>query len=174
LRRCWLQRTIDFGTLRPRFVGSSCKRQSVPSTSTKANAMALRKAMLWSTGRRVVGKVLQVHILNTGAVWPSSDQSSGLGAIVERCGRSHFAHPAGNLTGKIMADEEVQPGDLPSSTTGGDGTFFSERGCLVRYGIKVRRPTCFLRIAFIPPPEPHAPSRKCPRRSPRCRTCPPG
>jgi rod shape-determining protein MreC len=104
-------------------------------------------AVITSDG--VVGKVLQVYP-HTAQVLLINDQTSGLGAIVERLRAQGIVRgsPAGEtLLEKIMADEEVQSGDR-IITTGGDGIF--PKGLLVGTVIKVSSSDLFLRIRLHP------------------------
>jgi rod shape-determining protein MreC len=136
-------------TLPAQVVGSSGSEQSRSLYLDKGERDGLRKGMAVITADGVVGKVLQVYP-RTAQVLLINDQSSGLGAIVERLRAQGIVHgsPAGEtLLEKIMADEEVQPGDR-IITTGGDGIF--PKGLLVGTVIKVSPSDLFLRIGLHP------------------------
>jgi rod shape-determining protein MreC len=136
-------------TLPAQVVGSSGSEQSRSLYLDKGERDGLRKGMAVITAEGVVGKVLQVYP-HTAQVLLINDQSSGLGAIVERLRAQGIVRgsPAGEtLLEKIMADEEVQPGDR-IITTGGDGIF--PKGLLVGTVIKVSPSDLFLRIRLHP------------------------
>jgi rod shape-determining protein MreC len=136
-------------TLPAQVVGSSGSEQSRSLYLDKGERDGLRKGMAVITADGVVGKVLQVYP-HTAQVLLINDQSSGLGAIVERLRAQGIVRgsPAGEtLLEKIMADEEVQPGDR-IITTGGDGIF--PKGLLVGTVIKVSPSDLFLRIRLHP------------------------
>jgi len=136
-------------TLPAQVVGSSGSEQSRSLYLDKGERDGLRKGMAVITAEGVVGKVLQVYP-HTAQVLLINDQSSGLGAIVERLRAQGIVRgsPAGEtLLEKIMADEEVQPGDR-IITTGGDGIF--PKGLLVGTVIKVSPSDLFLRIGLHP------------------------
>ncbi len=111
-------------TLPAQVVGSSGSEQSRSLYLDKGEREGLRKDMAVITADGVVGKILQVYP-RTAQVLLINDQTSGLGAIVERLRAQGIVRgsPAGEtILEKIMADEEVRPGDR-IITTGGDGIF---------------------------------------------------
>jgi rod shape-determining protein MreC len=136
-------------TLPAQVIGSSGSEQSRSLYLDKGERDGLRKDMAVITADGVVGKVLQVYP-HTAQVLLINDQTSGLGAIVERLRAQGIVRgsPAGEtMLEKIMADEEVQPGDR-IITTGGDGIF--PKGLLVGTVIKVSTADLFLRIRLHP------------------------
>src|SRR5882762_7891393 len=136
-------------TLPAQVVGSSGSEQSRSLYLDKGERDGLRKDMAVITADGVVGKILQAYP-HTAQVLLINDQSSGLGAIVERLRAQGIVRgsPAGEtMLEKIMADEEVQPGDR-IITTGGDGIF--PKGMLVGTVIKVSPSDLFLRIRLHP------------------------
>jgi len=109
----------------------------------------LKKDMAVITADGVVGKILQVYP-HTAQVLLINDQTSGLGAIVERLRQQCIVKgsPAGEtMLENIMADEDVQPGDSVI-TTGGDGIF--PKGLPVGQVVKVSHSDLFLRIHMRP------------------------
>jgi rod shape-determining protein MreC len=133
-------------TLPAQVVGSSGSEQSRSLYLDKGERDGLRKGMAVITSEGVVGKVLQVYP-HTAQVLLINDQSSGLGAIVERLRAQGIVRgsPAGEtLLEKIMADEEVRPGDRIITT----GIF--PKGLLVGTVIKVSPSDLFLRIRLHP------------------------
>jgi len=136
-------------TLPAQVVGSSGSEQSRSLYLDKGERDGLRKDMAVITADGVVGKILQAYP-HTAQVLLINDQTSGLGAIVERLRAQGIVRgsPAGEtMLEKIMADEEVQPGDR-IITTGGDGIF--PKGLLVGTVIKVSTADLFLRIRLHP------------------------
>jgi rod shape-determining protein MreC len=136
-------------TLPAQVIGSSGSEQSRSLYLDKGDREGLRKDMAVITADGVVGKILQVYP-HTAQVLLINDQTSGLGAIVERLRAQGIVRgsPAGEtMLEKIMADEEVQPGDR-IITTGGDGIF--PKGLPVGTVMKVWPSDLFLRIRLHP------------------------
>ena len=102
------------------------------------------------TSDGVVGKVSQVYA-STAEVLLLDDQSSGVGAILEtsRLQGVLRGKPSGDIVlEKIMADEQVQPGEKVL-TSGGDQVF--PKGLAVGTVIKVSRSAdSFLTIRVRP------------------------
>jgi rod shape-determining protein MreC len=136
-------------TLPAQVVGSSGSEQSRSVYLDKGENDGLKKDMAVITADGVVGKILQVYP-HTAQVLLINDQTSGLGAIVERLRQQCIVKgsPAGEtMLENIMADEDVQPGDSVI-TTGGDGIF--PKGLPVGQVVKVSHSDLFLRIHMRP------------------------
>ncbi len=136
-------------TLPAQVVGSSGSEQSRSVYLDKGENDGLKKDMAVITADGVVGKILQVYP-RTAQVLLINDQTSGLGAIVERLRLQGIVKgsPAGEtMLEKIMPDEDVQPGDR-MITTGGDGIF--PKGLPVGQVVKVTRADPFLQIRLHP------------------------
>ena len=136
-------------TLPAQVVGSSGSEQSRSVFLDKGEADGLKKNMAVITSDGVAGKVLQVYP-HTAQVLLINDQTSGLGAIVERLRLQGIVRgsPAGEtMLEKVMADEEVQAGDK-IITTGGDGIF--PKGLPVGTVVKVASSDLFLKIRVHP------------------------
>jgi rod shape-determining protein MreC len=136
-------------TMPAQVVGSSGSEQSRSVYLDKGENDGLKKDMAVITADGVVGKILQVYP-HTAQVLLINDQSSGLGAIVERLRLQGIVKgsPAGEtMLEKVMSDEDVQPGDK-IITTGGDGIF--PKGLPVGSIVKVSRSDLFLKIRLHP------------------------
>ena len=136
-------------TMPAQVVGSSGSEQSRSVFLDKGKDDGLQKNMAVITADGVVGKILQVYP-HTAQVLLINDQSSGLGAIVERLRLQGVVR--GSLNGetmleKVMADEEVQSGDKVI-TTGGDGIY--PKGLPVGNVVKVSASDLFLKIRVRP------------------------
>jgi rod shape-determining protein MreC len=136
-------------TLPAQVVGSSGSEQSRSVFLDKGDQDGLKKNMAVITADGVVGKILLVYA-HTAQVLLINDQTSGLGAIVERSRLQGIVRgsPTGEtMLEKVMADEEVQPGDKVI-TTGGDGIF--PKGLPVGTVMRVLSSDLFLKISVHP------------------------
>ncbi len=136
-------------TLPAQVVGSSGSEQSRSVYLDKGENDGLKKDMAVITAGGVVGKILQVYP-GTAQVLLINDQTSGLGAIVERLRLQGIVKgsPAGEtMLERVMVDEDVQPGDR-IITTGGDGIF--PKGLPVGNVVSVSRSDLFLKIRVHP------------------------
>jgi len=136
-------------TLPAQVVGSSGSELSRSVYLDKGEDDGLKKDMAVITADGVVGKVLQVYP-HTAQVLLINDQSSGLGAIVERLrlqGVVRGSAAGETILDKIMPGEEVQPGDK-IITTGGDGIF--PKGLPVGNVVKVSPADIFLKVRIHP------------------------
>ncbi|HKS73348.1 MAG TPA: rod shape-determining protein MreC [Terriglobales bacterium] len=117
-------------TLAAQVIGSSGSEQSRSIYIDKGWRDGVRPDMAVITADGVVGKVLQVYgqkplETSTAQVLLINDQSSGVGAILEKSrlqGILRGSPSGGVVLEKVMADEEVQPGDRVL-TSGGDQIF---------------------------------------------------
>src|SRR5450432_533731 len=136
-------------TMPAQVVGSSGSEQSRSLFLDKGSEDGLKKNMAVITSEGVVGKILQIYP-HTAQVLLINDQTSGLGAIVERLRLQGIVRGSPNgetMLEKVMADEEVQPGDKVI-TTGGDGIF--PKGLPVGSIVKVSSSDLFLKIRLHP------------------------
>ncbi len=136
-------------TMPAQVVGSSGSEQSRSLFLDKGGDDGLKKNMAVITSDGVVGKVFQVYP-HTAQVLLINDQTSGLGAIVERLRLQGIVRGSPNgetMLEKVMADEEVQAGDKVI-TTGGDGIF--PKGLPVGSIVKVSSSDLFLKIRLRP------------------------
>ena len=136
-------------TLPAQVVGSSGSEQSRSLFLDKGKDDGLQRNMAVITSEGVVGKILQVYP-HTAQVLLINDQTSGLGAIVERLRLQGIVRGSPNgetMLEKVMADEEVQAGDKVI-TTGGDGIF--PKGLPVGNVVKVSSSDLFLKIRVRP------------------------
>jgi rod shape-determining protein MreC len=111
-------------TIAAQVVGSSGSEQSRAIYIDKGNRDGVKPDMAVITADGVVGKVLRVFH-STSQVLLINDQSSGVGAILEKSRLQGVLRgtPAGEVVlEKVMSDEQVQPGE-PLLTSGGDGIF---------------------------------------------------
>jgi len=130
-------------------IGSSGSEQSRSVFLDKGENDGIKKDMAVITADGVVGKVLTVYP-RTAQVLLINDQSSGLGAMVERLrlqGVVRGSAAGETILDKIMPGEEVQAGDKVI-TTGGDGIF--PKGLPVGYVVKVSQADIFLRVRIHP------------------------
>jgi rod shape-determining protein MreC len=136
-------------TMAAQVIGSSGSEQSRSLFLDKGADDGLKKNMAVITAEGVVGKILQTYP-HTAQVLLINDQTSGLGAIVERLRLQGIVRGSPNgetMLEKVMADEEVQPGDKVI-TTGGDGIF--PKGLPVGSIVKVSSSDLFLKIRLHP------------------------
>jgi rod shape-determining protein MreC len=111
-------------TMPAQVIGSSGSEQSRSIYIDKGERDGIKPDMAVITADGVVGKVLHVYG-STSLVLLISDQSSGVGAILEKSRLQGILKgtPAGEVTlEKVMSDETVLPGELVL-TSGGDRIF---------------------------------------------------
>ena len=111
-------------TMAAQVIGSSGSEQSRAIYIDKGNRDGIKPDMAVITADGVVGKVLRVFH-STSQVLLVNDQSSGVGAILEKSRIQGVLRgtPSGEvILEKVMADNEVQPGENVL-TSGGDGIF---------------------------------------------------
>ena len=111
-------------TMAAQVIGSSGSEQSRSVYIDKGEKDGIKPDMAVITGDGVVGKVLRVYG-STSLVLLISDQSSGVGSILEKSRLQGILRgtPAGEVTlEKVMSDETVAPGELVL-TSGGDRIF---------------------------------------------------
>jgi rod shape-determining protein MreC len=111
-------------TLAAQVIGSSGSEQSRSVYIDKGSHDGIDKDMAVITADGVVGKVLRVFS-STAQVLLINDQSSGVGAILEKSRLQGVLRgtPVGEVVlEKVMADEQVQSGDKVL-TSGGDQIF---------------------------------------------------
>lgn len=111
-------------TMAAQVIGSSGSEQSRSIYVDKGSRDGIKPDMAVITADGVVGKVLRVFH-STSLVLLIDDQSSGVGAILEKSRIQGVLRgtPAGEvILEKVMADNEVQPGETVL-TSGGDGIF---------------------------------------------------
>jgi len=111
-------------TMAAQVIGLSGSEQSRSVYIDKGEKDGIKPDMAVITADGVVGKVLHVYG-STSLVLLISDQSSGVGAILEKSRLQGILRgtPAGEVTlEKIMSDETVLPGE-PVLTSGGDRIF---------------------------------------------------
>jgi rod shape-determining protein MreC len=111
-------------TMAAQVIGLSGSEQSRSVYIDKGEKDGIKPDMAVITGDGVVGKVLHVYG-STSLVLLISDQSSGVGAILEKSRLQGILRgtPAGEVTlEKVMSDENVPPGERVLSS-GGDRIF---------------------------------------------------
>ncbi len=111
-------------TMAAQVIGSSGSEQSRSVYIDKGEKDGIKPDMAVITADGVVGKVLRVYG-STSLVLLISDQSSGVGAILEKSRLQGILRgtPAGEVTlEKVMSDETVAQGELVL-TSGGDRIF---------------------------------------------------
>jgi rod shape-determining protein MreC len=111
-------------TVAAQVIGASGSEQSRSIYIDKGSSDGIEKDMPVITVEGVVGKVLRAFG-NTAQVLLINDQSSGVGAILEKSRLQGILRgtPAGEVVlEKVMADEMVDPGDTVL-TSGGDQIF---------------------------------------------------
>jgi len=123
-------------TMAAQVIGSSGSEQSRSLYIDKGEGAGIKPDMAVITADGIVGKVLRVYS-STSLVLLINDQSSGVGAILERSRLQGILK--GTSTGevaleKVMSDETVPAGELVL-TSGGDGVF--PKGLLVGTVTKV-------------------------------------
>jgi rod shape-determining protein MreC len=137
-------------TLAAQVIGSSGSSQSRTVYIDKGKNDGLDTGMPVITSDGVVGKIWQVYS-STSQVLLLDDQSSGVGAILEtsRLQGVLRGKPSGDvILEKIMADEQVQPGEKVL-TSGGDQIF--PKGLAIGSVMKVSRSAdSFLTIRVRP------------------------
>jgi rod shape-determining protein MreC len=137
-------------TLPAQVIGSSGSEQSRSIYIDKGSRDGIRPDMAVITAEGVVGKVLRVF-RNTSQVLLVNDQTSGVGAILEKSRLQGVLRgtPLGEVVlEKVMSDETVQPGEKVV-TSGGDQIF--PKGLPVGTVTKVSPgPELFLNIRVKP------------------------
>jgi len=123
-------------TMAAQVIGSSGSEQSRSLYIDKGESAGIKPDMAVITADGIVGKVLRVYS-STSLVLLINDQSSGVGAILEKSRLQGILK--GTSTGevaleKVMSDETVPAGELVL-TSGGDGVF--PKGLLVGTVTKV-------------------------------------
>ena len=112
-------------TVAAQVIGSSGSEQSRSVYIDKGAADGIKPDMAVITTNGVVGKVLRVYNDSTSQVLLIDDQTSGVGAILEKSRLQGVLRgtPAGEMVlEKVMSDEPVQPGEAVL-TSGGDRIF---------------------------------------------------
>lgn len=112
-------------TVAAQVIGSSGSEQSRSVYIDKGSSDGIKPDMAVITTDGVVGKVLRVFGRNTSQVLLIDDQTSGVGAILEKSRLQGVLRgtPAGELVlEKVMSDETVQAGEAVL-TSGGDRIF---------------------------------------------------
>ncbi|MBZ5704969.1 MAG: rod shape-determining protein MreC [Acidobacteriia bacterium] len=112
-------------TVAAQVIGSSGSEQSRSIYIDKGAGDGIKADMAVITSDGVVGKVLRVYNSNTAQVLLIDDQTSGVGAILEKSRLQGVLRgtPAGEVVlEKVMSDEAVQPGEAVL-TSGGDRIF---------------------------------------------------
>jgi rod shape-determining protein MreC len=111
-------------TVAAQVIGSSGSDLSRVIYIDKGEKSGIKRDMAVITAEGVVGKVLLVYP-NEAQVLLISDQSSGVGAILEKSRLQGVIRGAANgeiVLEKVMSDEQVQPGETVL-TSGGDRIF---------------------------------------------------
>jgi rod shape-determining protein MreC len=131
-------------------IGSSGSEQSRLVYIDKGSDDGIRNEMPVITSDGVVGKVLSVIDGSTSQVLLINDQQSGVGAILEQSRLQGVlkGRASGELViDKIMADEEVKPGDR-ILTSGGDRIF--PKGLPVGTVSKISKGPEFIQVTVKP------------------------
>jgi rod shape-determining protein MreC len=131
-------------------IGSSGSEQSRLVYIDKGSDDGIRNEMPVITADGVVGKVLSVIDGSTSQVLLINDQQSGVGAILEQSRLQGVlkGRASGELViDKIMADEEVKPGDR-ILTSGGDRIF--PKGLPVGTVSKISKGAEFIQVTVKP------------------------
>src|SRR5215470_5063350 len=131
-------------------IGSSGNEHSRLIYIDKGSDDGLKPEMPVITPEGVVGKVLSVIDGNTSQILLINDQQSGVGAIIEQSRLQGVlkGRASGELViDKIMADEEVKPGDR-ILTSGGDRIF--PKGLPVGTVAKVAKGADFIQLTVKP------------------------
>lgn len=138
-------------TIAAQVIGSSGSEQSRSIYIDKGRDDGVKPDMAVITADGVVGKVLRVEKSHVSSVLLINDQTSGVGAVLEKSRLQGVLRgtPAGEVVlEKIMAGEEVQPGER-ILTSGGDQIF--PKGLPVGTVTKVAQgPDLFLNIRVRP------------------------
>ena len=136
-------------TLAAQVIGSSGSEQSRMVYIDKGSGDGIRPDMAVISADGIVGKVLSVY-KSTSQVLLINDQQSGVGAILEKSrlqGVLQGKASGGLVIDKIMADEEVKPGDRVL-TSGGDLIF--PKGLIIGTVSKVDKGPEFLQVSVKP------------------------
>jgi rod shape-determining protein MreC len=136
-------------TMAAQVIGSSGSEQSRSLYIDKGENDGIKPDMAVITADGIVGKVLHAYP-STSLVLLINDQSSGVGAILEKSRLQGILKgtSAGEVTlEKVMSDETVPPGEMVL-TSGGDGIF--PKGLLVGRVTKVVGNDLFLNIRVRP------------------------
>ena len=136
-------------TIAAQVIGSSGSEQSRIVYLDKGSADGITQDMAVISAQGVVGKVIQVF-RHTAQVLLINDQTSGVGTILEQSRLQGVlkGKPSGDLVlDKIMAEEEVKPGDRVL-TSGGDQIF--PKGLPVGTVADVNRGSEFLQVTVRP------------------------
>jgi rod shape-determining protein MreC len=136
-------------TIAAQVIGSSGSEQSRIVYLDKGSADGITQDMAVISAQGVVGKVIQVF-RHTAQVLLISDQTSGVGTILEQSRLQGVlkGKASGELVlDKIMAEEEVKPGDRVL-TSGGDQIF--PKGLPVGTVADVTRGSEFLQVTVRP------------------------
>jgi rod shape-determining protein MreC len=138
-------------TLAAQVIGSSGSEQSRVIYIDKGTRDGIKPDMAVITAEGVVGKVLRVSNRTTSQVLLINDQTSGVGAILDKSRLQGVLRgtPVGEVVlEKVMSDETVQPGERVL-TSGGDQIF--PKGLPVGTVTKVSPgPELFLNIRVKP------------------------
>jgi rod shape-determining protein MreC len=138
-------------TLPAQVIGSSGSEQSRVIYIDKGTRDGIKPDMAVITAEGVVGKVLRVSNKTTSQVLLINDQTSGVGAILEKTRLQGVLRgtPLGEIVlEKVMSDETVEPGERVV-TSGGDQIF--PKGLAVGTVTKVSPgPELFLNIRVKP------------------------
>ena len=138
-------------TLPAQVIGSSGSEQSRVIYIDKGTRDGIKPDMAVITAEGVVGKVLRVSNKTTSQVLLINDQTSGVGAILEKTRLQGVLRgtPLGEVVlEKVMSDETVEPGERVV-TSGGDQIF--PKGLAVGTVTKVSPgPELFLNIRVKP------------------------
>jgi rod shape-determining protein MreC len=138
-------------TLAAQVIGSSGSEQSRVIYIDKGTRDGIKPDMAVITAEGVVGKVLRVSNKSTSQVLLINDQTSGVGAILDKSRLQGVLRgtPVGEVVlEKVMSDETVQPGERVL-TSGGDQIF--PKGLPVGTVTKVSPgPELFLNIRVKP------------------------
>src|SRR5438270_6274041 len=136
-------------TLAAQVIGSSGSEQSRTVYIDKGSRDGIQQDMAVISADGVVGRVITVY-KSTAQVLLINDQQSGVGSIFERSrvlGVTEGKASGGLMIDKVMADEDVQPGDKVL-TSGGDLIF--PKGLLIGTVGKIEKGTEFLQISVKP------------------------
>ncbi len=136
-------------TLAAQVIGSSGSEQSRTVTIDRGSRDGVQAEMAVISATGVVGKVISVF-KSTAQVLLINDQQSGVGTILEQSRLQGVlkGKSSGELViDKIMADEEVKPGDKVL-TSGGDQIF--PKGLIIGNVDKIEKGPEFLQVTVKP------------------------
>ena len=136
-------------TLAAQVIGSSGSEQSRTVYIDKGSRDGVQQDMAVISADGVVGRVITVY-KSTSQVLLINDQQSGVGSIFERSrvlGVTQGKASGGLVIDKVMADEDVKPGDKVL-TSGGDLIF--PKGLLIGTVAKLEKGSEFLQITVKP------------------------